>query len=66
MYFFFHAKNKKKLCSVIWKIVISLVYFVLSICVVDWLFSQNVYFNKNRFYFNLFKLLQFFLKLIYY
>ncbi|KAF0752851.1 protein-serine O-palmitoleoyltransferase porcupine [Aphis craccivora] len=39
--------NKTKICHLIWKIIISLLCFVLSICVVDWLFSQHLSTNNK-------------------
>ncbi|KAE9525114.1 hypothetical protein AGLY_014528, partial [Aphis glycines] len=39
--------NKTKVCHLIWKIIISLLCFVLSICVVDWLFSQHLSTNNK-------------------
>lgn len=46
---FFSFKNKTKVCRLIWKVIISLLCFVLSICVVDWLFSQYLLTNNKRF-----------------
>lgn len=39
--------NKTKVCRLLWKITISLLCFVLSICVVDWLFSQYLSTNNK-------------------
>jgi len=44
--------NKFKVCHVIWKILVSLFCFVLSICILDWLFNQYLYGNENSYIIN--------------
>ncbi|KAL4135728.1 hypothetical protein QTP88_007323 [Uroleucon formosanum] len=39
--------DKTKVCHLIWKVIISLLCFVLSICVVDWLFNQYLLTNNK-------------------